>query len=211
MCFSPKFYFLSWFFLLSFVVAAADEEIPQKINTGHFTALTKKSPFTRTLNLPNSLLLTGVAKIDGKTVAMVADTENGQTFPVSDVANPRGWKLVSISGASDLETLRATISLNGGETVRVTFDEARQQEMVKAAAKERKAKAHDSRKKESHSDQSKRDHMDIRKRFESLTEEQRNRAKEMIRKKYQASPKMTSEQRSQMYKGVLDAVQSGKR
>ena len=91
----------------------------------HFQALLERSPFTRSLNLSDTLVLTGVAQVSGKPVATILDTEIGRSVAVSDFPNDRGWKMIELARADDLESAVAFISVESGEVFRVRYDKKR--------------------------------------------------------------------------------------
>lgn len=99
-----------------------DSTLPEEVGDQHFHDLLENSPFTRTLNLSDSLILTGVAHFDGKPVATVLDTETRQSFVISDTPNSDGWKMVSFTAGDDLDLMMAEIIIGGGEVVRVRYD-----------------------------------------------------------------------------------------
>jgi hypothetical protein len=101
---------------------AAEEPAP--VLAGDFTALTANSPFLRSLDLSQSLILTGIARIEGDLYATLFDRESRQTHIVSKSANVIGWRMVEVSGnSSDLETVTARIAVSSGEVFTVRFDE----------------------------------------------------------------------------------------
>jgi len=101
--------------------------LPEGITDDHFAALRQHSPFLRTLDLSNSLIITGVARIGSEPVATLLDLETRKTSVVSrDAVSPEGWQLVEVNGRlSDLETLTAKIRMAGGsETFSIRYEKA---------------------------------------------------------------------------------------
>ncbi|NNE91356.1 MAG: hypothetical protein HKN23_06885 [Verrucomicrobiales bacterium] len=111
--------------------------LPTPPSLEHFQALFEKSPFTRTLNLSDTLVLTGVAQLDGKPVATLIDTEDGQSIAISETPNERGWKMVEFTGLNDLEVAVAAIAFESGEVVRIRYD----RERIKSTAQRLKFKS----------------------------------------------------------------------
>ena len=105
--------------------AGENAALPQAVTDEHFQALLEHSPFTRTINLSDTLVLTGVAQMDGKPVATILDTEIGLSVAVSESPNDRGWKMIELARADDLEFAVASISLESGEVFRVRYDKER--------------------------------------------------------------------------------------
>ncbi|MFT5468383.1 MAG: hypothetical protein ACI8UO_003492 [Verrucomicrobiales bacterium] len=100
---------------------------PEDVKTEDFDNLRSNSPFTRSLNLSDSLVLTGVMNFGELTTATVRDTESQEIYVVSEVANPQGWKMESVdvdpNNPSDLAKMTANILVAGGASVQVRFDE----------------------------------------------------------------------------------------
>ena len=120
-------------FSLSFSVTpeAADNALPEPVTPDHFQGLLEQSPFTRPLNLSGALILPGVAEVDGAPVATVIDAENGHSFAVSTFPDERGWKLVELPEVDDIEVAVASIAVDGGQVIKVYYDEDGIREAVK--------------------------------------------------------------------------------
>ena len=103
----------------------SETPLPLPVDERHFSALREHSPFTRSLNLSGALVLTGVAEMDGTPVATLIDTENGLSMAISEFPDDRGWKLVGFQRKDDLEVAVATIAVEGGEVIKVYYDEER--------------------------------------------------------------------------------------
>lgn len=111
--------------------AYADASLDQPVTEQHFQALLDRSPFTRSIGNSDALVLSGIANVGSFPVLMILDTENGQSISVSERPNEQGWKLETLSKPNDLESAIASISLQGGEVVRVRYDEERIKNAVK--------------------------------------------------------------------------------
>lgn len=99
-------------------------EDPPPVSADDFTALTANSPFLRSLDLSQSLILTGIARIESELYATLFDRETRETHIVSKSANVLGWRMVEVAGnSSDLETVTARIAVSNGEVFTVRFDE----------------------------------------------------------------------------------------
>ena len=100
------------------------ERIPDPVTTEDFSALKASSPFLRSLDLSQSLILTGFARIKGDLFATLFDRETRQTHIVSRSSNEQGWRMVGVDGdQADLGTVTARIAVAGGEVFSVRFDE----------------------------------------------------------------------------------------
>ena len=107
----------------------AEEEVgnsytPDSVGAGDFSLLREQSPFTRSINLSDSLILTGVATVDNEQVATLLNKETKETFVVSSSLNSQGWKMVELKNDEDLEKVSAKVAVEGGEVVTVRYAQA---------------------------------------------------------------------------------------
>lgn len=75
-----------------------DGAIPQTLDVGAFDAILGSSPFTRSLGVSDSIILTGIANIEGQVFATLLDTETLDSQVVSKSANHQGWQLLGVTG-----------------------------------------------------------------------------------------------------------------
>jgi hypothetical protein len=99
-----------------------DPDVPEPFDASLAGALLEHPPFTRALNLSESLLLTGVAYVDGKPVATVKDVKTNQSYLVSDEPNAMGWRLAESSPSMRLDRAEVKIMI-GTEIVPVRYSE----------------------------------------------------------------------------------------
>lgn len=99
---------------------AADPDLPQPVDSAVAQPLLDNSPFTRELNLSDSLTLTGIAYIQGKAVATVFDKAKKTSYVVSEEPNAQGWKLAEASAAVAFNKSIAKIMV-GNEVVTVRY------------------------------------------------------------------------------------------
>lgn len=116
--------------------------LPQPVTREHFQAVLERSPFTRSLNISDSLVLSGFAKVDGSTVATLIDTTDGHSIAISESPNGQGWKLIEFRRPDDLEVAVVTVSLESGEVFRVYYDEEKVQNAARIAARQAKGQRH---------------------------------------------------------------------
>ncbi len=110
--------------LAAAVPSAAQEDVaPAAVVAEDFDALKGQSPFLRSLNLSDLLILTGFAEVEGERVATVMNKETKETYVVSSQTNSQGWKMVEVKSEGDLETVAAKIAIDGGEVVTVRYAE----------------------------------------------------------------------------------------
>lgn len=101
---------------------AADPDLPAPVSPDDLTPLITASPFTRSLNLSDSLVLTGIAYIQGKPVATLLNKETKENYVVSEVPNAQGWRLAETSATVQLNRTQAKIMV-GAEVVTVRYSE----------------------------------------------------------------------------------------
>ncbi|WP_395740054.1 hypothetical protein [Prosthecobacter sp.] len=99
-----------------------DGAIPRVVNMEEFEALVTNSPFTRSLGVSDSLILTGVAHFEKDVYATLLDTKTFESHVVSRIPNYQGWQLVGVGGVSDeMQTWSAKIQVPGGEVISVRY------------------------------------------------------------------------------------------
>jgi hypothetical protein len=99
-----------------------DGAIPQPLKDEDFDALVTNPPFTRSLGVSDSLILTGVAHFEKDVVATLLDTKTMESQVVSKVANHQGWQLVGVGGdPTRIQTWSARIQIPGGEVVSIRY------------------------------------------------------------------------------------------
>lgn len=106
------------------IVSAEASAIPAPVTADDFVALKTSSPFLRSLDLSQTLKLTGVARIEGQLYATLVDRDSKKTHLVTQAANPEGWRMVAVAGnQADLTTVTAEIAMASGEVFAVRYDE----------------------------------------------------------------------------------------
>ena len=95
--------------------------VPPGVEAGDFSALQGQSPFLRSVNLSDSLILTGLATVDNEQVATLLNKETKETFVVSSKLNSQGWRMVELKSDPDLEKVAAKVAIEGGEVVTVRY------------------------------------------------------------------------------------------
>lgn len=99
-----------------------DPDLPQTVKSGSFDAIISSSPFTRTLGVSDSLILTGIAHIEHDVFATLFDTHTMESHVVSKQANTLGWQLVGVGGdTANPKTLSARIQIAGGQVITVRY------------------------------------------------------------------------------------------
>lgn len=101
-----------------------DGTIPQPLRSDTFNALLASSPFTRSVGVSDSLILTGVARFDDEVFATLLDTKTMVSQMVSRTPNGEGWQLMDVRGdPAKIETCTARIQIRGGEIVSIRYQE----------------------------------------------------------------------------------------
>jgi len=125
----PVMRWFPWFLALALSPSLlAEEEVgnnftPTSVAGPDFALLKSQSPFTRSINLSDSLILTGIATMDNEQVATLLNKETKETFVVSSTLNSQGWKMVELKADEDLEKVSAKVAVEGGEVVTVRYAE----------------------------------------------------------------------------------------
>jgi len=185
------------------------EDLPQPVAEKDFSELMNNSPFTRSLDLSDSLILTGVAKMEGKPVATLLNKESKETYVISEKPNAQGWRMVDISEGADLESVTAKIALAGGEVVTVRFDEA---QLKPGEAKP--AAGSDDGQADKEKDGKRRRFgggppPEVMARLKGLSEEQKDKMREYMSKKMQENPEMSRDERRKLFGEAVKRVTAG--
>lgn len=97
--------------------------LPEAAGDDEFIPLRENSPFQRSIGLSRSIVLTGVARVEGEIFAVVHNRETRETLLVSSQSNSLGWQLLSLHGdASDPDSLSAQIRVAGNELVSIRYE-----------------------------------------------------------------------------------------
>ncbi len=194
-------------------VLADNNELPQPVTVDHFSALRESSPFTRSLNWSDSILLTGVAEIDGKPVATLFNMETRQSYTVSEAPNSQGWKMVGITQNHDLQKIVATISIASGDVVAVRFDNKQLNPRAgkpAALAVPATPLGVDHRTPPTAEERRKFGEY-VQKRISKFTDEQKARTRQIMLEKHKINPKMGGRQKQEVYVKILDYVESNQK
>jgi hypothetical protein len=104
-------------------VKAPDPDLPQPLDLQAAQPMLESSPFTRPLDLSDSLMLTGIAYVQGKPVATVADKATRQSYLVSEEPNAQGWKLAGASASNEPRRSQVKL-LVGTEEVIIHYNDS---------------------------------------------------------------------------------------
>jgi len=92
-----------------------DPDLPQPFDATSLSAIIQNSPFTRIVSISDSLVLTGMAYVNGKPVVTIFDKNEKQSLVVSEEPNLKGWKLIEALPTVNIDRAQAKIAI-GGET-----------------------------------------------------------------------------------------------
>ena len=102
---------------------SSDPDLPRPFDPNVATPLLQSSPFSRTLNLSDSLQLTGIAYVEGKPVATLVDKATKKHYLVSEKPNEMGWRLKDASPSSDPRLAQVKLMV-GPEEVIIHYNNA---------------------------------------------------------------------------------------
>lgn len=162
-----------------------DPDLPQPFDPNSLTAMVENSPFTRIVSISDSLVLTGMAYVDGKPVVTIFDKDSKQSIVVSEEPNLKGWKLVGAQPSEKIDRAQAKISI-GGETFSIRHTPLTKDDMRKDKGERREASpggpppGGDDRFRRSNRGPSEED----RKKYESLSEKAREKFRNALREKF---------------------------
>ena len=191
-------------------VGAQEAELPLALTSDHFQALQENSPFLRSLDLSDSILLTGIAEIEGAPVATLFNRETRESYVVSEILNSQGWKMVGIDGSEDLEKVAARIATGAGAVITVRFDEGQLKPgegKPAAAAVPTTPRGPDSRPLPTDEERRKFGEW-VKKRMANFSEVQKRKVGEIMQEKMKANPSMTDRQKGEVFVKILDYVET---
>jgi hypothetical protein len=198
-----------------------DNDLPQPISEQDTAELLMHSPFTRNLNLEDSLQLTGVAYVNGKPVATVYNRETRQSFVVSDQPNASGWSLKDVAPSTDLKSAHVTMMI-GPEEIRLAYGN---EQIMPGSGKKGMPTANMARTdlpsgQMPMSHNSNNSHLTSsgkirtssylgdngREMYASLSDKARDKFKDIVRSRFEQKPDMTEEQRSAYAQKVFKSI-----
>lgn len=197
----------------SIVASGQDEfQLPTPVEASQFDSLKSRSPFTRVLDLSETLQLTGLAVIEGEQVATIEDRRKGKRFTISGEANEEGWKMVSAESSEDLGKVSATISVYGDEVVTLTYAESQLRPEVQFSGRSQIKIPSGPDKRPLPTEKEKRDFGNwVRSRMGKMSEDQRKRVGQLMQEKMKNNPGLTDRQKGEVFVQILDFVDPQKK
>lgn len=101
---------------------APDPDLPQPVNADMARSLLERPPFTRMLDLSDTLKLTGIAYVQGRPVATLVNKLTKQTYIVSEEPNAMGWRLTGVNPGPQMKAAEVKIMV-AGEIVSIRYSE----------------------------------------------------------------------------------------
>ena len=177
--------------------------VPQAVTREHFSAIRTQSPFLRTLNLAETYSLRAVAQIDGQPVATLYNRETKKTLTISkDESNEAGIQMVEVIPGKGLDGVTVKVSF-GGEVVDLKYDAEQLSSMARTGGSGSGQRKDGDGKHKGPSPEE-------RKRYESLTKEQKDQFHQYARQTMQKYPNLSREERHDMIRGALSRLTDGK-
>ena len=206
-----------YFFICTIVVSLVAEQgnssfVPSSVDDSDFRSLTAQSPFTRSIDLSDSLILTGIATMNDSRVATLLNKETKETFVVSSKANSQGWKMVELKEDSDLEKVSAKVAVEGGEVVTVRYAEwqLKPGEARPGAGPSEGGEVRDggkfSGKGKGKGDGRRGPPPEMREKMMKLSEEQRGKLFQKMMELREKNPDMPREERGKIMMGLMDQM-----
>ncbi len=181
--------------------------VPAPITEADYAELTSNSPFTRALNLSDSLILTGIAHIGDDIVATLVDKESKETYVVAGDTNAQGWRMVDVEGdRNDLGKVTAKIAVAGGEVISVRFDE---NQLKPGESKPAQARGGWGRGDGDRDDGDRRGpSSETREKMSQLSEDQRRKLFEHMGRLREENPNMSRDEMREQFSRALDRMTS---
>lgn len=161
-----------------------DPDLPQPFDATSLSAIIQNSPFTRIVSISDSLVLTGMAYVNGKPVVTIFDKNEKQSLVVSEEPNLKGWKLMEALPTSNIERAQAKIAI-GGETFSIRHSVLDKNDLTKGKSdKGDKGPRPDSSSGDRFNRGSRGPSEEDRKKYESLSEKAKDKFRNAMREKF---------------------------
>lgn len=185
------------------------EFLPGAVGESDFQSLNGQSPFTRALNLSDSLILTGIALVDDEQVATLINKETNESYVVSSQLNSQGWKMVELQSDEDLEKVAAKVAVDGGEVVTIRYAEwqLKPGDSKPGAGNGEGGQIRGDGKGKGKGDGGRKGPpSEVREKMQKLSEEQRNQLFTRMREFREKNPDVPREQMGQMMSTMMDRM-----
>ncbi len=186
-----------------------DPDLPQPFDPKVLAPILTNSPFNRSVNLSDSLVLTGMATVDGKAMVTLMDKELKRTYVVTDEPNENGWKLAEAPHQVELKKALVKISI-GSEVVTIRHDREGQEETMK---KDKHSPGSTPQREPSSNDRGYKrgprtgPSPEQRERWEKLSPESQEKVKNLFRENRERVMSMTDEQRRSFFESNFKTIE----
>lgn len=191
-------------------VPNGDPDLPQPFDPNTLAAVVENSPFTRIVSISDSLVLTGMAYVDGKPVVTIFDKNAKQSIVVSDEPNLKGWKLVGAKPSEKIDFAQAQIAI-GGETFSIRHTTLSKDDMRRDKGERRDGPPGGGPpgSGDRFSRGGKGPSEEDRKRYESLSEKARDKFRDVLREKFSDEKfrNAPEEERRNMIKSAFEKIE----
>ncbi|MHB1080021.1 MAG: hypothetical protein ACYC67_11485 [Prosthecobacter sp.] len=186
-----------------------DPDLPQPFDATSLSAIIQNSPFTRIVSISDSLVLTGMAYVNGKPVVTIFDKNEKQSLVVSEEPNLKGWKLIEALPTVNIDRAQAKIAI-GGETFSIRHSVLDKNDLTKGKSdKGDKGPRNDS----SGGDRLNRGNRgpseEDRKKYESLSDKAKEKFRDAMREKFSDEKfrNAPEEERRNAIKSMFEKIQ----
>ncbi len=161
-----------------------DPDLPQPFDATSLSAVIQNSPFTRIVSISDSLVLTGMAYVNGKPVVTIFDKNEKQSLVVTEEPNLKGWKLMEALPTTNIERAQAKIAI-GGETFSIRHSTLDKNDLTKGKSdKGDKGPRNDSSGGDRLNRGSRGPSEEDRKKYESLSDKAKDKFRNAMRDKF---------------------------
>jgi hypothetical protein len=164
--------------------ASGDPDLPQPFDAASLNAVIQNSPFTRIVSISDSLVLTGMAYVNGKPVVTIFDKNEKQSLVVTEEPNLKGWKLMEALPTANIERAQAKIAI-GGETFSIRHSVLDKNDLTKGKSdKGDKGQRGDSAGGDRYNRSNRGPSEEDRKKYESLSDKAKEKFRDAMREKF---------------------------
>lgn len=161
-----------------------DPDLPQPFDETSLSAVIQNSPFTRIVSISDSLVLTGMAYVNGKPVVTIFDKNDKQSIVVTEEPNLKGWKLIEAQPTANIDRAQAKIAI-GGETFSIRHSTLDKNDLKGKSDKgDRGSRGGDSSGGDRFNRSSRGPSEEDRKKYESLSDKAKEKFRDAMREKF---------------------------
>ncbi len=186
-----------------------DPDLPQPFDATSLSAIIQNSPFTRIVSISDSLVLTGMAYVNGKPVVTIFDKNEKQSLVVSEEPNLKGWKLIEALPTANIDRAQAKIAI-GGETFSIRHSVLDKNDLTKGKSdKGDRGSRNDSSNGDRFNRGNRGPSEEDRKKYESLSDKAKDKFRDAMREKF-SDEKFRSapeEERRNAIKSMFEKIQ----